>query len=126
VAFKLWGRSLAEIFAQGAQALYGLMTDRRRLRVRQVLEVEVEALDREALLVDWLNHLLYLYDARGFLARRIEVLEISATRLKARLGGEELDPQRHILKSGVKAATYHNLTIKRHDGDWEAMIVFDL
>ncbi len=126
VAFKLWGETLADIFVQGAQALYGLMTDRRRLRVQQVMEVEVEALDQEALLVDWLNHLLYLYDTKSFLAREIEILEISTTRLKARLAGEELDPQRHILKTGVKAATYHHLAIHRTDGGWEASIIFDL
>ena len=125
-AFKLWGENLADIFIQGARALYGLMTDRRRLRVHQVMEVEVEALDQEALLVDWLNHLLYLYDTKGFLAREIEILEISATRLKARLAGEELDLQRHVSKAGIKAATYHHLAITPNDGGWEGSIIFDL
>ena len=64
--FKLWGETLADIFVQGAQALYSLMIDRRRLQNRQVLEVEVAALDQEALLVDWLNHLLYLNDTKRF------------------------------------------------------------
>jgi SHS2 domain-containing protein len=102
------------------------MTDRRRLRVRQVLEVEVEALDQEALLVDWLNHLLYLYDTKSFLARELEILEMTTTRLKARLAGEELDLQRHVVKTGVKAATYHHLAILRTVDGWEASIVFDL
>jgi SHS2 domain-containing protein len=90
------------------------------------MEVEVEAPDQEALLVDWLNHLLYLYDTKGFLAREIEILEIAATRLKARLAGEELDLQRHIVKTGVKAATYHYLALARKDDGWEARIIFDL
>jgi SHS2 domain-containing protein len=124
--FKLWGETLADIFVQGAQALYSLMTDRRRLQNRQVLEVELAALDQEALLVDWLNHLLYLNDTKSFFAKQIEVLELSPQRLKARLAGEELDPQRHILKTGVKAATYHNLAISRNNGGWEARIIFDL
>ncbi len=118
--FKLWGETLADIFVQGAQALYSLMTDRRRLQNRQVMEVEVAALDQEALLVDWLNHLLYLNDTKGFFAKHIEILELSPQRLKARLAGEELDPQRHILKTGVKAATYHHLAISRNNGGWEA------
>jgi SHS2 domain-containing protein len=125
-AFKLWGETVADIFVQGAQALYGLMTDRRRLQARQVMEIEVEALDQEALLVDWLNQLLYLYDTKSFLAREVEILEISTTRLRARLLGEELDPLRHILKTGVKAATYHHLAINRSDDGWEASIIFDL
>ena len=117
---------MAEVFVQGAQALYGLMTDRRRLRAQQVEAVEVEALDQEALLVDWLNHLLYLFDTKGFLAREIEILEISNTRLQARLGGEKLDPHRHVLKTGVKAATYHHLAITQTVAGWKATIIFDL
>ena len=124
--FKLWGETLADIFVQGAQALYSLMTDRRRLQNRQVLEVELAALDQEALLVDWLNHLLYLNDTKSFFAKQIEVLELSPQRLKARLAGEELDPQRHILKTGVKAATYHHLAINRNNDGWQARVIFDL
>lgn len=126
IGFKLWGTTLADIFVQGSQALYSLMTDRRRLRGRQTITVEVEAPDQEALLVDWLNHLLYLYETKNFLARKIEILEISTTRLKARLAGEELDPERHILKTGIKAATYHGLAIRSDHGGWEATIIFDL
>jgi SHS2 domain-containing protein len=83
-------------------------------------------MDREVLFVDWLNHLLYLYDTKSFFARDIDILELSENRLKARLGGEELNPERHILKTGVKAATYHNLYISRHDAGWQAGIIFDL
>lgn len=124
--FKLWGTSLADIFVQGAHALTSLMTDRRRLKNRQVMEVEVAAMDQEVLLVDWLNYLLYLYDTKSFFAKDIDILEISANQLKARLAGEELDPARHILKTGVKAATYHRLTIRRQDSGWEATVIFDL
>jgi SHS2 domain-containing protein len=124
--FRLWGQSPADIFVQGAYALYSLMTDRRRLRVRQVVEVAMEALDQEALLVEWLNHLLYLYDTKSFLAKEIKVLEISANQLQARLAGEELDARRHVLKTGVKAATYHHLALTHKNGVWEATIIFDL
>lgn len=124
--YRVWGTSLIDIFIQAAHALYSLMTDRRRLQNRQVMEVEVAALDQEALLVDWLNHLLYLYDTKSFFAKDIDILEISSNHLKARLAGEELDPERHILKTGVKAATYHQLSISRHDANWEAKIIFDL
>jgi SHS2 domain-containing protein len=124
--FKLWGETVADVFIQGARALSNLMTDRRRVRGRQELAVEVEAPDQEALLVEWLNHLLYLFDTKSFLARTIEIREITATRLKARLVGEELDLQRHTVKTGVKAATYHHLAIRRYHGGWEATIIFDL
>ena len=124
--FHLWGPSLADIFIQGGLALTGLMTDRRRLHPSQVLTVSLQAPDREALLVAWLNHLLYLFDTQGFLARTIDILEFGPTALTARLAGEEMDPSRHTLKTGVKAATYHGLAIRREDGGWTARVIFDL
>jgi SHS2 domain-containing protein len=124
--FKLWGATLADIFVQGAYALTSLMTDRRHLQNREVMAVEVEAPDQEILLVDWLNYVLYLYDTKSFFAKDIDILEISGQQLKARLAGEELDPARHILKTGVKAATYHQLSIRRQDSGWEATVIFDL
>ncbi|MBM4287828.1 MAG: archease [Deltaproteobacteria bacterium] len=126
VGFKLWGETVADIFIQGAQSLYSLMTDRRRLRARQVQEVAVEAPDQEALLVEWLNYLLYLYDTQGFLARQIEIEEISPTRLHARLQGDTFDPRRHEVKTGVKAATYHQLAIRPTPEGWEGHVIFDL
>lgn len=126
VGFKLWGPTLADIFIQGALALTGLMTDRRRLRARQTVAVAIEAADQEMLLVDWLNHLLYLHDTQNFLPRVIEIRELSPFRLRAQLRGEPLDPQRHVLKTGVKAATYHQLAIKPTPSGWEARIIFDL
>ena len=46
------------------------LTDRRTLRLRETREITLEAPDREALVVDWLNHLLYLFDLDGFLGRQ--------------------------------------------------------
>ncbi|MGQ9919823.1 MAG: archease [Desulfobacca sp.] len=125
-AFKLWGPTLTDIFIQGALALTALMTDRRRVRARQSREVTIEAGDPEMLLVAWLNHLLYLYDTESFLARTIQVQELTPTCLRATLRGEPLDPQRHVLQTGVKAATYHQLSISRTPTGWEGRIVFDL
>lgn len=125
-AFKLWGSTPADIFVQGAQALYSLMVDRRGLQNRQVMAVHLSAPDQEILFVDWLNHLLYLYDTKLFLAKHIEILELSPQHLSASLAGEELDSGRHVLKTAVKAATYHHLTIHRNNGGWEARIIFDL
>jgi SHS2 domain-containing protein len=126
LGFRLYGPTLAAVFCQAAHALYGVMTDRRKLRPRSYQEVVVEAADPESLLVEWLNHLLYLYDTTGFLGKKVEVLELTPCRLQALVWGEPLDPDRHELKSGIKAATYHNLAIKEVVDGWEATLVLDL
>ncbi len=125
-AYRIRGDSLADIYRNAAQALTATITDRRRLRPRDVRDITVEAPDREALLVSWLNHLLYLYDVDGFLGRDFDILELREERLRARARGEVFDPGRHVGKNAVKAATYHHLEIIPKDHGWQATVILDL
>lgn len=102
------------------------MTDRRGLKPLETKEITVTAPDREALLVAWLNHLLYLYDTEGFLGRDFKVVELNPEKLTARAQGEIFDPERHVSKTAVKAATYHQLEISRTPDGWQATVVLDL
>ena len=88
--------------------------------------MSLTAIDREALLVDWLNHLLYLFDLDGFLGRDFQVESLTPERLKARVTGESFDPARHPARTGVKAATFHQLSIVPVKDGWEATVVLDL
>ena len=126
LAYRIQGSSLADIYQNAAEALVATMTDRRSLRPREQRDIEVEAPDREALLVEWLNHLLYLYDVDGFLGRDFDILELKDDRLTARVRGEIFDPERHVSKTAVKAATYHHLELKPRDHGWQATVIFDL
>jgi SHS2 domain-containing protein len=126
LAFRVYGETVADLFNNAARALYGAITDRRKIRVRTRQQVDVEAPDQEALLVEWLNQLLYLFDTEGFIGREIQVEEITAQRLQAWVGGEPFDPERHEFKTGIKAATYHNLEVKKAAAGWEATIILDI
>jgi len=126
VGLRIRGESLEELFANAARALTATMVDRRRLRRRLSREITVEAPDQEALLVAWLNHLLYLYDVDGFLGRDFTLTQLTPERLTARAVGDIYDPTRHIAKTAVKAATYHHLDITRVPGGWQATVILDL
>ncbi len=126
LAWRIRGQSLPELFENAAGALVATMTDRRVLRRRQKREITVESPDREALMVDWLNHLLYLFDVEGFLGREFHVVSLTDRRLQARVRGETFEPGRHPEKTAVKAATYHKLEIRRENGAWQATVILDL
>jgi SHS2 domain-containing protein len=126
LAWRIRGASLPELFENAGGALTATLTDRRYLRRTQVRDLYVKAPDREALLVDWLNRLLYLFDVEGFLGREFQVLALTPQSLKARVRGEIFDPARHPEKTGVKAATYHHLEIKRTHRGWQATVILDL
>jgi SHS2 domain-containing protein len=126
MAWRIWGASLPELFENAGGALISTLTDRRTLRRTELREINVEAPDLEALLVDWLNHLLYLFDVEGFLGREFKVVSLTPRRLQARVRGDIFDPARHPEKTGVKAATYHHLAITPKNRGWQATVILDL
>lgn len=126
LGLRLRGATLRDLFANAGKALTAVMTDRRRLRLRESREIMTEAPDREALLVAWLNRLLYLYDIDGFLGRDFDVLQLTPERMTAVARGEIFDPERHISHTAVKAATYHRLEIVQTANGWQATVILDL
>jgi SHS2 domain-containing protein len=120
------GRTLKALFANAAAGLVDLMVDPTGLREETPTTVTVSAADREALLVAWLNELLYLLDVRRFLPRRIDITLLSETALKAELRGDTIDPARHVVRRMIKAATYHGLSLTRTNGVWEGRVILDL
>jgi len=126
LAWRLWGASLPELFENAGRALSATLTDRRYLRRRATREVRLTGIDREALLVDWLNYLLYLFDIDGFLGRDFKVVSLTPERLEAQVTGESFDPGRHPGGTAVKAATYHHLEIAPAADGWQATVVLDL
>ena len=86
------------------------------------LPVSLEALDRESLLVEWLNELLYLAEREGLLPLAFEIELLTETTLEGRVGGI---PARET-EWDIKAATYHDLALQKEDGGWSMRITFDV
>ena len=119
------GDTLSEAFVAAAEGLFSLMVDLSTVQERLTVDVEVSSTDGEALLVDWLNELLFQSEVQGLLFRRFQVEEIGDTRLRARCHGEPIDPERHALHGGVKAATYHMLEVAQGNG-YRAQVILDV
>ncbi len=91
-----------------------------------MVAVECEAENRETLLVDWLNALIYEMAVRGMIFRRFEV-RIEGNRLRGRAWGEDVDIARHEPAVEVKGATYTSLFVGRNAaGEWVAQCVVDV
>ena len=126
VGIVAYGRTMEELFQNAAAATFSLMADLESVGDGTVLEVEVEAPDREELLVAWLNELIYLSDTERLLFSRFEITEMGEDHLKARVRGERMDPAKHNLKGQVKAATYHHLKISQTEEGLAARVILDM
>jgi len=104
-----YGQNLAEAFANAAYGLFSIIAELKTVRETEFRHLEIREDDPEALLFEWLNRLLYLFDVDMILLKRFDMIDFNGLRLKATCYGEKYDPSRHKLKRGVKAATYHML-----------------
>ena len=120
-----YGKDEKEVFATAAYAMFSLVAELEGVDDALCREIEVTADDKEALLVAWLNELLYIFDVEHVIFNGFEVINLEEHRLRANAYGEKFDPLRHVLKAQVKAATYHMLKVEKGDG-FRAQIIFDV
>ena len=119
------GDTLAEALAFLAKGMFALITDRETVEVSDSWELCVSSTDEEALAVDWLNELLYRYEADGFLPKEFWIcVEEGGKALTARCSGERVGPLKRVFAQ-VKAATYHGLEVS-HDREWHIQVVLDV
>lgn len=120
------GETVSEAFEQAALALTAVITDLASVTPAQTVTVECDNPDRELLLVDWLNAIVYEMATRSMLFSRYEI-QLADNHLTATLHGEAVDVKRHQPAVEVKGATYTELKVKqRADGLWLAQCVVDV
>lgn len=120
------GHSLSEAFEQAARGLTSVLVEPEGVVALQELALELTAPDPESLLVRFLSEILFLYDAKGFLTARVEIGEFADTRLKGTVFGETMRPEKHRVRTDVKAITYHQLSIKHVGDEWIASVYLDI
>jgi riboflavin kinase/FMN adenylyltransferase len=130
-ALHVWGRGLADLFAGAARGMCGLMGDLDDLVPEVWRTIRLESTDRETLLVEWLNELLYLIESEGllFVDYRVEDLGdhtasdgATRARIVAHAGGAVAP----VTKAHIKAATFHDLALVEEAGGWSTAITFDV
>jgi SHS2 domain-containing protein len=124
LALEIWAPTEAELLAEGARALVGILTDGAALAARDARDIRLEALDREDRLVRWLNEVLVLAVPGGFLAAEARLELTGETGLRAALRGEAGAAKRVVTE--LKAATYHDLALTHDDRGWRARVVIDV
>ena len=119
-----YGQSLAEAFANAAFGLFSIIAELKTVKENESRQLELKEDDAEALLFEWLNRLIYLFDVEMLLFKRFEIRDFDRRGFKATCYGEKYDPSRHQLKIGVKAATYHMLKVDRERN--QVQVIFDV
>ena len=126
VGIIAYGVDIKELFSNAGLALFSLIAEAASVEEKLHLNLKVCSEDRDSLLVEWLNELIYLFDVKHILFSRFEIKSLTHNELKATCYGEEFDPMKHQLKTGIKAATYHMLKLDKNGDSYKAQIILDI
>ncbi len=126
IGLIVYGENLKALFENAGEAFFRIITDVRKVRYRVEKRIDIggESLDR--LMVDWLSELLYLHDVENLLFRGFKVESAGEDGLRAVAKGEPFQEGVHVIKTEVKAVTYHRIEVRQEKECWRAQIVLDL
>jgi SHS2 domain-containing protein len=120
---RLRSPTLAELFAEAGRAIAELMLGDGAAGAETVHEpVALTARDRPALLVAWIDELVFRAETEGAVFTRFEVTSVGETELRATIHGARPT----AFQSPIKAATYHRLRLEAEDGTYAASVVLDV
>ncbi|MRG95570.1 archease [Polyangium spumosum] len=125
VRLVLCAPTLPELFAEAGRALAELAVGEGTPLPEptgEPVSISLTSVDRDALLVDWLNELVYHteVDARAYVTFRFD--ELDQDHLVAQVRGAEVPGLRPL----VKAATLHDVHITEDSNGYSVRVVLDI
>lgn len=126
IGLHAYGQTLPELFRNAAAGMESLMVAPAQIEARVSREVSAEGHDLVALLIAWLNELIFLFDTDYLLLNQFEISDFTATSLRATVSGEPYNSERHDLSSAIKAVTWHEAEVRSEATGYQARIIFDI
>lgn len=126
LGLRVQAATLPELFADAGLGLMAMLVEELdSIEPKEHRQLHVAGVEREYLLFDWLNKLLFAFDAEHWLFRRFEIC-IDSSGLQAEAWGEQVDWDRHQPSHEVKAITYHELKVEPTPDGWLAEVIVDI
>ena len=120
---EAYGETLGERFANAAYAMFDQITDITKIEPLGELKIVLKAENREQLLVDFLQELLFVHDTEDLVFGEFEV-KTDGKALESLVKGEKFDEKKHPKRSVVKGITYHRLEFDDEEGT--VIVLFDV
>jgi SHS2 domain-containing protein len=124
--FEVSGSTKKQVFRNAALAFFDIMWRPASRQDSSPVSIDVAGSDLKALLVNFLEEFLYLYDAKGLICTDLKILNMTETSIKADAWLQLFDENADLEILGVKAVTYHQLSIEKKDNEWQAQVFLDI
>ena len=123
IKFRVKGKNLNEIFENTALAISDILGKGKKIKSLKKKKIMIKASDDKNLLYRFIDELIYLADAEGFIVSKAKV-NIKGRNLSAVISGDNAKNYKDL--DHIKAATYAEMEIKKTRAGWEAQAVVDV
>ena len=126
IGIKAYGSTLKELFENAALGMFNIIADIEGIKPSTEIEVKAEGIDKEELLIAWLEELLYNFYTKNVILSEFDISELTETKLTAKAKGRFIGENKNRLKTEIKAATRHEIKINKENDRYEAQVIFDV
>lgn len=134
VMFEASGRSLEQLFANAAEAMFSVICQLDKVEARESRQVTVEAESVEKLVVAWLQELIGMVDTEEMFFSRFDVESVAEGKdnrsktskwlLKAKVSGEPIRPEKG--ETVVKAVTNYGFKFEKDRKGYKVTVTLDI
>ena len=125
VGIEIISPSLPRLYELAGEALFNLIAPETSGSTFPKT-VQTQGDSPESLLVNFLNDLLYQFEVDRLLFRELNTQSLEAHSLVVEARCEKWDEESSGVHPVVKAATWHDLLVEKHDDHWRAVVYLDL
>ncbi len=123
IKFQAFGKTIEEAFKNSALAMFNSMHD-GKIKENKDFKIKVQGKDNEALLYNFLEELLFLFDSKHFFLNKVKNIKIKNNKLTAEITGD--NAENYEIHIDIKAITYHEMFVKKIKTKWTAQVVLDV
>jgi len=120
--FRAYGKTLDKAFENAALAMFNVMY-KGKVKKTGKKKMKVKGSDKESLLYNFLEELLFLLDTKSFFLSSVKV-KIRDNMLEAEVSGD--NAKNYRVMTDVKAVTYNEMFVKYEKDRWVVQVVVDV
>ena len=123
IKVQAFGKTKEELFINALKGMSEILKSEIKDKNQIVKNrIEINSIDLDNLLVDFLSEVLYLTQINKRIYNDIKFFKFSDKGLEGELSGYQIES----FEEDIKAVTYHGLKIEKKNNQYQATILFDI
>jgi len=126
ICVEVRGKTLKNLFINAGIALVSELGQIIKKSPQKKKILKINGIDRESLLVNWLQELLYLFYVQGLIFYSGTIKKLTDKELQGEANFLKFNPSTFQPLKEIKAVTHHDVHIKKNNYGYYVKLVFDI